>query len=98
MTRSVTIVNTSNWEHEDYVVRSSIQADNPHSIVDATRTPEGARLKAGERLIVHPREGESFSIEAVEDRKAEPFHSPEINASGKLVAKQVIPKVTVTLE
>lgn len=95
MTRSVTIVNTSNWEHEDYIVRASRQETEPHS--EEYRRPEGQRLKPGESVTVFPRENETFAIDAVEDEKPEPFYAPTVEGR-KLARSQVLPKVTVTLE
>lgn len=59
MTRSITIVNNSNWEHEDYAVV----------------TPRGVvYLKPGERTTFTPDNFANVAVQEVTPEKPEPFH------------------------
>ena len=66
MTRSVTIVNTSNWEHED------VEVNQIHlSAMDRT-----VRLKPGESMTVGPYDKSSVAvirIAPVEEKEPIPF-------------------------
>ena len=66
MTRSVTIVNTSNWEHED------VEVNQIHlSAMDRT-----VRLKPGESMTVGPYDKVSVAvirIAPVEEKEPTPF-------------------------
>ena len=65
MTRSVTIVNTSNWDGEDW----EVVAKNPNN-PDAD--PEVTRIRPGESCMVNPAY-EDVSFRAVDDGN-KPFH------------------------
>lgn len=77
MTRSVTIVNTSSWDGEDYVIRTRIKGVMEGAKWDARQ------LKPGESFAAYP---DHFDIqfEAVDSKTPEPFH---------LNDKQVFPRV-----
>ena len=68
MTRSVTIVNTSNWEHEDYIVHGY---EGHH--------PDGTRLRPGEKVTFTPTDGMAIRLEAVAEKNAVPFRDAEGN-------------------
>ena len=72
MTRSITIVNTSNWEHED------VEVNQIHlSAMDRT-----VRLKPGEKMTVGPYDKNSVAvirIGVVEDNEPVPFKDAEGN-------------------
>ena len=72
MTRSVTIVNTSNWEHED------VEVNQIHlSAMDKT-----VRLKPGEKVTVGPYDKASAAvirIAPIEEQEPVPFEDAEGN-------------------
>ena len=70
MTRSLTIVNTSNWEHEDYVVR----------------TPHGAvHLKPGQMTQFTPASFRPIHVSAAEPDVPEPFLEPQDDYQCQLI-------------
>ena len=73
MTRSVTIVNTSNWDHEDYIVH--------------TGDIEGTRLRPGEKMSFTPVSGQPMTIEAVSDKEAVPIYRKAIKDGSAMTAK-----------
>ena len=95
MTRSVTIVNTSNWANEDYIIYRERGVNLGEPAVGTSPI-----LKPGESYQYTPYEGvkEKVSIDASTERgKPMPFNKPELK-EGKLVEKQVTLNVTVTFE
>ena len=60
MTRSVTITNTSNWQHEDYAI-----------IIDGVRRI----IQPGESVITNPYSTAEVKIEPLEPEKAKPFRN-----------------------
>ena len=60
MTRSVTIVNTSNWEHEDFTF------DFGEKHIPVT-------LKPGEQHTIHPYAPLTIKAEPVEEHASRPF-------------------------
>lgn len=85
MTRSVTITNTSNWDHEDYSI--DLGADGEETIT----------LKPGESIAFTPSENRQAVITEDDSRgEAKPFRKPAIDPTdGKYYKKQVYPTVTV---
>ena len=91
MTRSITIVNTSNWEHEDYKV--TVHGTPYH-------------LKPGSSIEVTPATANSIQVEEAEPKPAQPFYVPTSVARHTREGvsgvtrddKQVFPKVVVTFE
>ena len=81
MTRSLTVVNTSNWDGEEYLVKTRWKRGNPDAGWEETV------LKPGEMKAVFP---ESMDIEFVEQesKKPEPFY---------LNGYQVLPSVIATV-
>ena len=77
MTRSVTIVNTSNCDGEDYIIRTRIKG-----VVEGAKW-NARQLKPGESFVVYP-DGFAIQFEAVDSRKPEPFY---------LNGEQVFPRV-----
>lgn len=65
MTRSITIVNTSNWANEDYVVRQ-------RSTYSPDIEPVETRIAPGEMVTFCP-DNYDVEFEAVADVKEEPF-------------------------
>ena len=68
MTRSITIVNTSNWDGEDWVVRT-----RNHSSEDKW---ESMRLSPGQKMALNPQYQE-FSIDADNSKVPEPFNDKD---------------------
>ena len=66
MTRSVTIVNTSNWEHEDYIVHGY-----------QGHYPDGTRLRPGEHVCFTPTDGMTITLEGVAEKNAVPFYDAD---------------------
>lgn len=64
MTRSVTIVNTSNWEHEDVEVVQYIGG-----------WPEKTRLQPGDKLVLHhgAESVANIAMKGVRDKEPVPF-------------------------
>lgn len=89
MTRSVTIVNTSNWDNEDYMVEK-LSFDNKR---------EKIRLRPGEMVTFTPKNGEDVRItESVpEGKEIEPIYRTATRA-GKRDDGQVWPCVEVTFD
>ena len=73
MTRSVTIVNTSNWEHEDYIVRR-----RRSDFDGGTGLPDDTRLQPGDVMQFTPGR-ESISILPVEEQTPVPFRDADGN-------------------
>ena len=70
MTRSVTIVNTSNWKHEDVFVGERYDSKG------MSMPGNAIRLAPGDKMTVGPYEVDKevvITIKAVEDKKPEPF-------------------------
>ena len=68
MTRSVTIVNTSNWDGEDYEIVER-HAGAPHAKETVTR------LRPGERVMVNPDYNDiEFRAVGYSDQRAQPFY------------------------
>ena len=65
MTRSVTIVNTSNWDGEDYIIRER-NKNNENA------TPVETRIKPGESKQVSP-DYIDIEFEAADSKEPEPF-------------------------
>ena len=65
MTRSVTIVNMSNWDGEDYIIRERLKNSK-------TAVPVETRLKPGESKQVCP-EYIDIEFEAVDSKEPEAF-------------------------
>ena len=80
MTRQITITNTSNWDHEDYVVGRSGPA--PDHL-----------LRPGESTTFYPGEDETISFEAVEKQKPEPFYETYVDDFGCRKDRQIMPRV-----
>ena len=97
MTRSLTIVNTSNWEHEDYEIRLKNKQLKDEQL-------DTVRLKPGEQMAFQPDYVEVVSIHAIEEQDIKPFEEIDMKHEYKQYSKtirgtkQVIPKVTVTFE
>ena len=99
MTRSITIVNSSNWDGEDYIVRSSLEYDFPAGYRPAEYTEEGRRLQPGESFTFTPKSSEDvLNFEPNNSKEIKPFYKPVIDSNKKLGRTQVLPVVRVTLE
>lgn len=99
MTRSLTIVNTSNHEGEDYEIKTPGLGD-------------GVNLKPGESITFSPavtskvlnpgfvdtKERSPVSIRESGLERPKPFMSPTISESGKRKDRQVFPRVKVEFE
>ena len=88
MTRSITIVNNSNWDGEDYVLKSNVEFGPGEMEVT---------LKPGEMRTLTPRKGQEISFDAVDSKEPEPFYKPIIEEN-RLGRKQILPRVKVSLE
>lgn len=90
MTRSVTIVNTSNWDNEDYIITRKRTMDSD---------PETTTLKPGESLTISPGDKEVFGIEksVPEGKEPKPFSAPKV-VGQRTKTVQLIPKVKVEFE
>ena len=64
MTRSMMIVNTSNWEHEDYKVTIKTDDGKIQTVL----------LKPSEFYRYYPHDGEVMSVEKIEDKEAVPYY------------------------
>ena len=81
MTRSITIVNTSNWDGEDYEFEITKTTEN-------TGEKHTVSLKPGEKHILSPYayQETTIAVKATESKKPEPFY---------LNGRQVLPDVAV---
>ena len=87
MTRSVTVVNTSNWDGEDYIVKR-VGFDNKL---------EETRLRPGEYFRFAPRDGQSVTLVEASDGGPVPFSAAQVKGGdvGKRADEQVWPRVKV---
>ena len=84
MTRSITITNTSNWDHEDY------RFSNPDG--------EAITIKPGESHVFGPPDGWVMGpIEQLSPGQATPFMAA-VSEDGKRRDKQVMPRVQVVFD
>ena len=86
MTMSLTIVNTSNWQGEDYIVTEPATADTP---------VRAKTIKPGERTVVTPGEGGSEYIVTAVRANEKPFVAPMMKKNGTLGTGRTWPEVTV---
>lgn len=93
MTMSLTLVNTSNWDGEEYIVK-----DANGGWADGKRAELVKTIKPGESMVVYPDKdgGTNYKVEAVQYDER-PFYIPEMQGV-RLGKKQVQPKLTVTFE
>lgn len=82
MTRSVTIVNTSNWDHEDYMIR--VRPSQGH-----------VRLKPGESVKLDVYDSCAVQLVPVEYENPVPFERDVIDGEGKRGREIVKPTVSV---
>ena len=89
MSRSITVVNTSNWAGEDYVLRTRSKHARQHAEESGGKMPpwNEKTLKPGEMEKVYP-EQQDFEFEPVTDKEA-PFRLE----GGEGRTKQVFPNV-----
>ena len=94
MAMSLTLVNTSNWENEKYIVTDPKGGWDKNT---GKPIPQATTLKPGESMMIYPdKVGTGYAITAVQENE-KPFYTPAVEF-GKMVQKQVMPKVTVTFE
>ena len=86
MTRSVTIINTSNWENEDYIINRENKDEHVPMV-----------LRPGESYQFTPNIGERITFGESNVKEARPFHTPCV-IGGILTERQVLPKVTVKID
>ena len=88
MTMSLTIVNTSNWDGEDYIVTEPATADSP---------ARAKTIKPGERTVVSPRDDgtNEFVITATVKEDKKPFVVPVMKKDGTMGTAQTWPEVIV---
>ena len=67
MTRSITIVNTSNWDGEDYKVISKDNRPVEHPMPDQV-----VILKPGDQTVIYP-DTHNIVFEKLESKEPEPF-------------------------
>ena len=92
MTMSLTLVNTSNWEHEEYVIEGGKIA-----YIANGQLVDTVRLKPGEKVVIYPDKepGTAMRITAIQEDET-PFYAPCINKDGTLGKGQTWPEVSVT--
>ena len=91
MTRSITIVNNSNWDHEDFIIHAKPDNKDEYNRLNYL---DGKKIAPGEKLTFTPVKGYTISFEEVEEKKPEPFTVPTIDGWRK-TKKQVVPVVSV---
>ena len=100
MTRSVTIVNTSNWDGEDYIVRvhgTGVVVGRDVSRAQALYHKDGLRLSPGESVSLTPGPGEQIAFtEQAPETGTRPFRQAYVK-DGTRHDRQVWPVVKVTL-
>lgn len=97
MTRSVTIANTSNWDHEDYVVHAT-KDSMAEGETNRLGYLDGTRLRPGEKTSFTPVEGYSVTFEEIEEQEAVPMYVKKVNpTTGKRDDGQVWPVVKVEI-
>ena len=84
MSRQITIVNTSNAEHEEWIIRSSDLPESHETV-----------LKPGESVSFTPVSDKIFILPQPPLYKPKPFVVPCIDEFGDRQDKQVYPKVKV---
>ena len=92
MTRSVTIVNTSNWENEDYIILTKRVSDGVE--VDHI-------VKPGESFEWTPMYNSDIELAEYGEKDAVPFYNNQVDYSTGvplLSKKQVFPTVIVEFE
>ena len=91
MTASITIVNTSNWDGEDFRIR-------PRA---GQTLGEGTKLRPGESMVLHPgieSDGDmELSLQKDFVELTKPIHAPGVIGRTRHDG-QVCPKVRVTFE